>query len=170
MVSPQVEALAVWDDDDLYLPGALTASVAALETAAWSRPSIVLLPQADGTLKQHETGGLFQGGWAYRRTAFDAGGGYPAKNNGEDQALAARLSALQTTQADPIALEYAPFYVYSWGNPWGDSSPGHISSAGPRGYLRRGKMRARKARLRPVRPPIDLHNPKILPGVHPRPF
>ena len=39
LVSPDAEALAVWDDDDLYMPWALRASAAALEHAAWSRPA-----------------------------------------------------------------------------------------------------------------------------------
>ena len=50
LVGDDVEALAVWDDDDLYLPWALSASAAALAQAAWSRPSLVLHPQADGGL------------------------------------------------------------------------------------------------------------------------
>ena len=33
MTSSDADALAVWDDDDLYLPWALSASVAALEAA-----------------------------------------------------------------------------------------------------------------------------------------
>ena len=41
MVSDDVDALAPWDDDDQYLPWALSASVAALELAPWSRPSVV---------------------------------------------------------------------------------------------------------------------------------
>ena len=40
--------------------------------AAWSRPSLVLHPQDDGSLRQHATGGLFHGGWAYRRELLPA--------------------------------------------------------------------------------------------------
>ncbi len=70
MVGDDVNALAVWDDDDLYLPWALSAAAAALQKAPWSRPSLVLHPQDDGQLRQHATGGLFHGGWAYRRELF----------------------------------------------------------------------------------------------------
>jgi len=128
------DALAIWDDDDKYLPHALEATAAALETAEWSRPSLVLHPSADwSTLTTHATGGLFHGGWGYRRQAFQAAGRYPSIDNGEDQALAAKLEKIGTTQADPIALGFAPFYIF----PWGDSSPTlHLSHMGRRGYQR----------------------------------
>ncbi len=164
-VSADAEALAVWDDDDLYLPWALAASVAALEQAAWSRPSVVLHPQPGGTLRQHRTGGLYHGGWAYRREAFDRVGGYPAMNNGEDQALAARLVRAQTPEADPIGLGFRPFYIYVWG------SGRHLSSMGPRGYETLGTLAVERTTIRPADPPgIDLLRPRILPDVQPRTF
>ena len=104
LVGDDVEALAVWDDDDLYLPWALSAAAAALRQAPWSRPSLVLHPQDDGQLRQHATGGLFHGGWAYRRDLFQRAGGYPAMDNGEDQALAGRFRRLAAASADPCAL------------------------------------------------------------------
>jgi len=174
LVSHDVDAIAVWDDDDLYLPWALRASAAALEDAAWSRPSVVLHPNPDGTLRQHATGGLFHGGWAYRRSLFLAAGGYPPEaNNGEDRGLAARFERILAVEADPIALGFRPFYVFRWGTSSGDR---HVSGLGPRGYdhlaappcdtlLTAGKKWAAK-------PPaaIDLTSPVILPTVHPRMF
>jgi glycosyltransferase involved in cell wall biosynthesis len=62
LVADDVEALAVWDDDDLYLPWALRACAEALRVAPWSRPSIVLHPHKNGSLTQHKTCGLFHGG------------------------------------------------------------------------------------------------------------
>ena len=145
-VSDDVEALAVWDDDDLYLPWALTASVAALGQAAWSRPSVVLHPQPDGTLRQHRTGGLYHGGWAYRREVFDRCGGYPAMNNGEDQALAARLVRAGTPQADPIGLGFRPFYIYVWG-----SEPAPVVHGPERIRNRSGRWPPRRPRsARPI--------------------
>jgi hypothetical protein len=163
-VGPDVEALAVWDDDDLYLPWALRASVAALRLAPWSRPSLVLHPEPDGSLRQHRTGGLFHGGWAYRRSVFERCGGYPALNNGEDQALASRLLAAGTSQADPMKLGFRPFYVYTWGNGQ------HLSGMGPNGYQRLGRRRVTKTTILPHDPPLDLENPQILPGIHARVF
>jgi len=165
LVSPDVEALAVWDDDDLYLPWALRASVAALRVASWSRPSRVLHPQPDGSLRQHRTGGLFHGGWAYRRRTFEQCGGYPAMNNGEDQALATRLLAAATPSADPMRLGYRPFYVYVWGR--GE----HLSGLGPDGYERLAGVPVEKTAVTVCGPPgLDLRSPRILPGIHARVF
>ena len=102
LVADDVEALAVWDDDDLYLPWALSASAAALAQAAWSRPSLVLHLQPGKGLRQHQTGGLFHGGWAYRRDVFRQCGGYPALNNGEDQALARRSGGPRRRGGRPL--------------------------------------------------------------------
>jgi glycosyltransferase involved in cell wall biosynthesis len=138
------DALAVWDDDDLYLPWALSATVAALQKAPWSRPSVVLHLSEDGTrLDPHETFSrdpetghpvarscLFHGQWAFRRrTFFDMGGYGVDQNNGEDQELAGRLIEAGVPEADPIALGFRPFYIYPWAGP----SP-HLSGMGPRGY------------------------------------
>jgi len=165
LVSEGVEALAVWDDDDLYLPWALSASVAALRVAPWSRPSLVLHPRPEGTLARHRTGGLFHGGWAYRRRLFDRVGGYPAMNNGEDQGLARRFAQIGAAHADPCALGFDPFYVYTWGGSW------HLSGLGPHGYRRLGRRRVSKASLVVADPPhVDLRGPRILPGTRPRLF
>jgi hypothetical protein len=167
LVAEDVAALAVWDDDDLYLPWALRASAAALQHARWSRPSLVLHPQPDGSLRQHLTGGLYHGGWAYCRQAFQRLGGYPAVDNGEDQALAHRLKRAAVADADPCRLGFPPFYVYRWGtaNGW------HISSLGSDGYRRLGGLRAEQTAPAICAPAdIDLHHPKILPGIHPRSF
>ena len=180
LVSDDIDALAVWDDDDVYLPWALRASTAALRRAAWSRPSVVLHPNRDGTLRQHTTGGLFHGGWAYRRTAFDAAGGYPAEmNNGEDQGFAARLRAAGANEADPLRLGFEPFYIYRWGNAGCRPAAGwHLSGLGPAGYEKLGIRARRKAvpsnaplaiQIAPP-PDVALAQPIILPGVHPRVF
>ena len=164
LVSCDVEALAVWDDDDLYMPWALRASVAALEHAAWSRPSLVLHPLPDGSLTRHRTGGLFHSGWAYRREAFDRAGGYPPINNGEDQALGQRLCRLGTTQSDPVALGFPPFLVYRW------EGGMHLSSAGPRGYENWRRLVIEPATVAASDPPLKVDAGNILPGVHPRMF
>jgi len=178
LVADDVEAVSVWDDDDLYLPWALRTSVEALKVAPWSRPSVVLHPEEDGSLRQHETLGLFHGGWAYSLEVFTRVGGYPPMNNGEDQGLALRFSLAGVEYADPIQLEPMPFYVYSWGsaNGW------HLSGMGPDGYHELQKrlddhqrqfsaQRTKKVRLVIKDPPhLDLQCPRVLPGVHPRKF
>jgi hypothetical protein len=164
LVSDDVEALAVWDDDDLYMPWALHASAAALELGPWSRPSLVLHPQPDGSLRQHKTGGLFHSGWAYRRDAFDQAGGYPSMDNGEDQVLAERFCRMNIAAVDPVALGFAPFLVYCWAGGM------HLSWAGPRGYEKWGRLTIRPATVDPSDPPILLNASSIVPGVHERMF
>jgi hypothetical protein len=164
LVSPAVEALAVWDDDDLYMPWALRASVAALDRAPWSRPSLMLHPLPDGSLRQHRTGGLFHSGWAYRRDTFDGVGGYPPMNNGEDQQLAKRFRQFGVSDADPVALGFLPFLIYRW------SGGMHLSAAGPKGYDNWGRLEIRPAIVEPGDPPMELSAARIVTGVHPRMF
>ncbi len=164
LVSPDAEALAVWDDDDLYMPWALRASAAALDRAEWSRPSVVLHRQSSGMFQQHRTDGLFHSGWAYRRAACDRVGGYPAVNNGEDRGLADRFHRHAISEADPIALGFDPFLVY----PWTDAV--HFSRAGERGYENWSRFVIEPAVVEPSDPPMRLANDAILPGIHPRMF
>ena len=163
-VSPDVEALAVWDDDDLYMPWALRASAAALQQAPWSRPSLVLHPLPDGSLQQHQTGGLFHSGWAYRREAFDRAGGYPHINNGEDQGLARRFRELGIAATDPLQLGFPPFLVYPWENAT------HLSWAGSKGYENFGRLAIDPATVEPSDPPLQLSESRILPGIQQRRF
>jgi hypothetical protein len=164
LVSSDVEALAVWDDDDLYMPWALRASVAALERAAWSRPSLVLHPQPDGSLRQHRTGGLFHSGWAYRRDAFDRVGGYPSINNGEDQGLAERFRRFGVAEADPVALGFPPFLIYP------RTGGLHLSWAGARGYENWARLAIQPATAQPGDPPVRLEEANIMPGIYERVF
>ncbi len=182
LISPDVDALAVWDDDDCYLPWALSASVAALKRAGWSRPGIVLhaSPDGSGRLIQHRTwasdpaGKLYHAAWAFRRETFRQIGGYShALNSGEDQELMRRLVRAETAEADPCQLGYAPFLVCSWGQgPW--SAPGEapkLSWSGKHGYEKMAALPAGKATLSPALPTFfDMHRPQIMPGVRTRKF
>jgi len=119
LVSDDVQAVCIWDDDDLYLPWHLRASAAALERAPWSRPSNVLYEQPD-RLTPHRTSGLYQGGWAFRLEKSDgltgkslpAGLSYSATSINEDQVLIGALTRAGVTSADPLAQGFAPSYIY----------------------------------------------------------
>jgi hypothetical protein len=188
LVSDDVEGIAVWDDDDLYLPWALSASAAALKLAPWSLPSLVLHPWAvqesggrgqetECVLTTHRTRGVrsndnhfFHGGWAYRRELFERAGGYPAMDNGEDRAFAKRLVAADAGQADPCALGFDPFYVYAWGTALGDDTR-HLSALGRDGYATLHADHVQPARLIATDPPaVDLQNPRMIRHVMPRLF
>jgi len=189
LLGSDCDAVAVWDDDDLYLPWALEATARALENAAWSVPSLVLHPTPvdpimlrsrslqitpiKHVLFQHETGGLFHGQWAYRREAFDRVGGYPAHDNGEDQKLAARFHRAGIKMADPCRMGCRPFYLFPWEYNWCHGEPSHISGAGPNGYNERGALKAdtpNRFALTSDVPPIDIHHPVFVDGVYPRKF
>jgi len=160
------EAFCVWDDDDLYLPHALKTTAAALEKAPLSRPSQVLYEDGHRRFRRHETGGLYHGGWAYRREAFHKVGGYGPHDNGEDQEFLARLIAAGIETVDPLADGADPFYVYR-----ACASSYHLSSEGQFGYRDLGSRRPDGLiNAVNVHWPYDLGAAEILPEVHPRPF
>ncbi|HYH67623.1 MAG TPA: hypothetical protein VD866_23195 [Urbifossiella sp.] len=135
LAAPDAEGLLVADDDDIYLPHWFRTQAEALAAADWSRPSLVLRAHPAG-LEEHPTGGLYHGGWAFRRRAFDAVRGYAALNNGEDQELAGRLTEAKASVCDPCGFA-RPFYHYR-----DDSGSYHLSWMGDRGYEELGRTRA----------------------------
>lgn len=114
LASPDAEGYLIADDDDIYLPHWFRTQAEALQKADWSHPSLVLLEHQEG-LREAETGGLYHGGWAFRKAAFQRVRGYGPHNNGEDQELADRLRASGATICDPSSLA-EPFYLYRYEN------------------------------------------------------
>jgi hypothetical protein len=112
LVSPDTRAVAIWDDDDIYLPHALSSQARTLSDFEWCRPSQVLYEQSDGTLSRHLTNGLYQGGWAFRLDVLNRVGGYRAVSICEDQELAQRLIAANVRIGDPLWHCNTPYYVY----------------------------------------------------------
>ena len=132
LASPDVEGFLVADDDDIYLPHWFRATADALANADWSRPGLVLLEHGDG-LKEHDTNGLFHGGWAFRKDAFYRVRGYGPHNNGEDQELAGRLHEAGVTIHDPCE-DREPFYIYRY-----DNCSYHLSYMDDAGYRELGQ-------------------------------
>jgi len=175
LAPPDTEAFAIWDDDDLYFPWALEATAAALDRGDWSRPSIALVPIVEPpgnrwSFRQVQTGGLFHGGWGYRRELFDRAGWYPAESGPEDQGLMHKMEALGPAIVDPITLGFQPFYVF--GGPRISGEP-NLSALGcdQRAYDALGRRQARNESMAIADPPwFNLRRAEILPGLHPRPF
>jgi hypothetical protein len=168
LAGDRFDAYAVWDDDDFYLPWALSASVRALEEAPWSRPSVILLEDghASGRLRQHAAGGAYHAAWAYRREAFEAVKGYPSMNNGEDRGFARRLEKAGIAEADPVSLGFRPFFVARF-----NSGTPHLSCSGPWGYRRFGRLPVEPVDRLVIEPPSGFElAPAILDGILPRPF
>lgn len=133
LASPDVEGFLVADDDDIYLQHWFKTQAEALRQAEWSRPGLVLLEHGAEELREGETGGLYHGGWAFRKSAFQKVIGYGPHNNGEDQELAGRLSGAGVTECDPCKFA-DPFYVYRI-----DNNSYHLSYMDDRGYRELGR-------------------------------
>lgn len=165
--SADVEGFLVWDDDDLYLPHAFSTCALGLEQSQFLRPSRVLLEE-NGLLQPRETGGLYHGGWAYSRAAFEAINGYLPINSGEDQELAHRLEAAGFLTADPLAAGERPYYIYR-----NATNSYHLSwkglGKGPWDELGQCRHNGRKASI-DISWPCDLRRLPIAAAVLPRPF
>lgn len=127
LISSQSEAIAVWDDDDIYLPHTLRAHDAALGKAEISVPGKVLIDNG-GPLSLRNQQFLFHGGWAFTIDVLDRVGGYPCVDDGsEDQKLMGRWRACEIPIADSTE-SCPPYYIYRWAG----SGCSHISATGKR--------------------------------------
>lgn len=129
------DAVAIWDDDDIYLPWALSASVAALDGVAWAQPRQVLKEIRPGLLTRVETFNHltpdqfgYQGGWSFRQWAIKDLGGYPPISNGEDIVLASKMREQWGQSADTLSDKHpVPFYIFNFR---GGRDTYHISGMG----------------------------------------
>ncbi|MHC4718055.1 MAG: glycosyltransferase family 2 protein [Planctomycetota bacterium] len=168
------DAVAVWDDDDCYLPWALSACAAALERAPWCRPGLILIANADRTLTRHQTWTgsprrkLFHAAWAFRRELLT---GYPNVNSGEDQRLMSSLLLAKTPEADPIELGHRPYCVVSWAREPAGECP--KLSWMEDGWKHNQGLPAPKwvGHILPTLPAhFDYRNPEFREEIKPRPF
>jgi glycosyltransferase involved in cell wall biosynthesis len=134
------DALVVWEDDDVYLPGYLAAVNAAMIAGG----EYVAPPQIDSTYDQEigevqreDSTGRFHASISYTVDLFNRVGGYPNPDDLEltfDQLMFRRLLD-ETGLAAPTPCEVG-HYVYRWGNV---GFPGvqlqyHGSSSGDAGF------------------------------------
>lgn len=177
LVSTETEFIAIADDDDIYLPWALSATASALCQSPLSRPSLVLHPEPDGALRQYRTDDdgpdlgryLFHSGWGYRKDAFWKFGGYEKQNNGEDQGLLNKFLAAGIISTDPVTLGFQPFLIYAWGS--GEVT--HLSGRGENGYQDVGLEAVHHTNIASYiadPSPVSLTNPNIIPGINKRKF
>jgi glycosyltransferase involved in cell wall biosynthesis len=138
LVSADVDAYCVWDDDDIYLPWHMSSAAAALKDADYTIPTVIYTDKRD-RLERKANQYLFHGAWAFRREAFERVGGYPFMQSGQDQGLLRRFKAAQLRRADPIQYDPRPSYVYRWCTIPGNR---HISAMGKDGYERLGQLAA----------------------------
>ena len=107
------DVLAVWEDDDIYLPWHISAHVRALSTGlGYSKPSKVQFYTHE-RLQTDSAAGRFHASIAFRRKWLDRVPGWPLTLRGDfDQQLMSRLSRLAPV-ADPLET-HPPSYVFRW--------------------------------------------------------
>ncbi len=121
------DALAVWDDDDIYLPFHLRASEAAIaKGGTWSYPTEVW--STYGNLHREATGGRFHGSLAVGRSYFESKQGWEQTKRADfDQRFISRLGPLYA--GNPIGPNFpVPSYVYRWADTQAVHCSGHMSS------------------------------------------
>lgn len=178
---PGIEAIMPVDDDDFVLPRHTEGTVAALQQADWSRPSVILagmevsghwLFQArlTGSRADPRKNRLYHPAWGLKIKNVLAAGGYPDNESGpEDKTLMLKLEAAGTSEADPIALGFPPSYVYSWGTNNISGMLGH-DRQGVKAWARLEQSLAHTD-LAHWDWPFDPMRPFIAPGPpRPRPF
>jgi glycosyltransferase involved in cell wall biosynthesis/Sec-independent protein translocase protein TatA len=119
------ELITSWDDDDISLPWRLSLSVERLSDADYFNPRCYWYWDTNGPHFDHSMGYAHNAS-LFRRTAFEAVGGYPSVSLGEDAALDAAFSGLahgvDPLKGDKELTRSEWFYIYRWG-----VSPVHMS-------------------------------------------
>lgn len=138
---PDIDAIAVADTDDIYLPHHLEACVAALQDHQWCQP-IQVLVQGGGRFKRmltyrennyHFRG--YHGGWAFRQEAFEKLDGYAKMDTGEDAEIGRQALRSFGLSADTISPEFPdPTYCYT-------TTGQHLSAMGSGGYEKLGRQK-----------------------------
>lgn len=127
------DAVAVWDDDDIYLPWHLSAIAAALADGAPSaKPSVVWSmyrpfgAEGEGPWRENAAG-RFHGTLAINRDHLESLGGWiqTKRADFDQQQIAACLPAADTLNHSP---QQTPSYVFRWGSTGAPHCQGLMSS------------------------------------------
>lgn len=113
LASRDVDAFALWDDDDIYLPWTLRAHAAAMAKANWSRPSAIFKDRPQGLVRKGITS-LYHATWAFTRNIFAEVKGYPFWQSGQDKGLRNVFEACGFDHCDPLSLGFEPYFIYRW--------------------------------------------------------
>lgn len=165
------QAITYWDDDDLYLPHALSACVAALEQRPWVQASLVY-EQRGRKLVRRETFGRrwrargYPGTWAFRREVMDAVA-WAHTSSGADQMLATAIAQRFGPAGDTISESHPePSMIYSYPT---RESP-NLSRFGPgnAGYEKLGRAKVEPRMLLEIPGDVPELSLPVAPGVQPR--
>lgn len=148
---PEVEYIAIADDDDFYFPHWLEAIAESLRTNVWSLPNLVYKKDGDRLVMWQagwDHGGGLQAAMGMRASAFREAGGYDNSLSWwEDGDLVKRLAKVGGRPGDSSPLEDGnPFFV--WGNCFDEVDPGYrLSKLGKDGYAAVGREAVEKSEL-----------------------
>jgi glycosyltransferase involved in cell wall biosynthesis len=115
------DAIATWDDDDVYLPWALESIANALGSGAWARPSVVFDETEPGRVilgktfsRLDRTFYAYHGSFGFRMSAVDLVGKYLIdRPDDQDVEYLHRAWGVLGPSVDPICEDYPhPYYVY----------------------------------------------------------
>lgn len=114
-VPPQTEAVAVLDDDDIYLSGYVAAHARVLERFVLSKPSHVLSDYELGKVVCERGDGRFGSSMAWRKEFSDRVGGWPETREATfDQQFIRKLVSACGWSDSPWGESGPHQYVYSW--------------------------------------------------------
>jgi hypothetical protein len=113
---PETDAFLVWEDDDIYLPGYISAHAQTLRTCELSKPTLVLSDYPGGGRVQAESGaGRFHSSLAFRSELVRRVGGWPETRRADfDQQFIAALQQESRATGSPWATAAECQYVYAW--------------------------------------------------------
>lgn len=169
LISPDVDGILCWDDDDVYWPHAIESVVRALSERCWAQPRRVLESAGPRALKRslaHGVGGgdiAYGGAWAWLVKAFRSIGGYGSINCGDDVWVASRLRKKYGASADS-SKGVEPWY-------WYNRDPGHphIINEGGDFWAKRGRLPSNfEGSVKIGWNGPDVYGFNVLPGVHKR--
>lgn len=154
--------LAVWEDDDIYLPHYLEAHILALTQsgAAWSKPSRVLSLYT-GKLEEEPAAGRFHASILLTRRAWES---VRWQENGRadfDQQLMASLTQKFGPPADPLEVESQPQYIFRWGSTGMPHGQHFMRSPEDNSWYQRAETAFPQVPPDALRPVFDLETARI---------
>jgi glycosyltransferase involved in cell wall biosynthesis len=106
--------LLIWDDDDIYLPWRVEAATNLLTENDGFRCPYAWVMNNDHLAPEIEHN-FFHGCMGVNRALYEAAGGYPFMNGGEDAAFEKRLKNARLKYSDTVQLPADQlFYIYRW--------------------------------------------------------
>lgn len=178
------DVIAVWEDDDVYLPWHLSAIVRSMgwdeetrqPSSPWAKPRTVWTMCPD--LKMESGLGRFHASLAAGRVFLQGVQGWPLTHRGDfDLQFIARL-AEAGRQADPSAIA-TPSYIFRWASTSSPHGQGFMRGPGDQTWYDRANYGARKAfddwqrrtgwqRGTPLRPALDEETRRLFETIEKR--